>query len=209
MGVILDSLPVREAVQTMVDLANLRGGPDNITVIAVKVKSPKMATAADLPSDEELGGGGVHPALWAAIGFCVLGAVVLLLLKQGLMSALFLVGGVVAGGIAVLQKMNAGPRRGVGFMGGPFGKGPYRSYPCQATAEQAGKFAETVNKLRTAASKDGWLIDWAGFDGHATAAAAAAERQDYAEAVAQHSHAIRFMLQQLRTVKGKANAAGS
>ena len=36
-GTILASLAPEEAAQTLVDLANLRGGPDNITVIVVDV----------------------------------------------------------------------------------------------------------------------------------------------------------------------------
>jgi serine/threonine protein phosphatase PrpC len=39
LGVILHCLPPREAVQVLVDLANLRGGPDNITVIVARVGS--------------------------------------------------------------------------------------------------------------------------------------------------------------------------
>src|SRR5262245_21211342 len=37
MGVVASLLPPREACQFLVDLANLRGGPDNITVIVVRV----------------------------------------------------------------------------------------------------------------------------------------------------------------------------
>jgi serine/threonine protein phosphatase PrpC len=37
LGAILKYLPLQEACQFLVDLANLRGGPDNITVIAVRI----------------------------------------------------------------------------------------------------------------------------------------------------------------------------
>ena len=40
MGIILQCLPPAEAARTLVDLANLRGGPDNITVVIVRVKGP-------------------------------------------------------------------------------------------------------------------------------------------------------------------------
>src|SRR5690606_13942088 len=46
-AVVLAALPVEEAVQTLINLANLRGGPDNITVVAVRVKGP---LAADTPA---------------------------------------------------------------------------------------------------------------------------------------------------------------
>ena len=46
-GVIASTLPPDEACQFLVDLANLRGGPDNITVLIVSVRG--VATAAQAP----------------------------------------------------------------------------------------------------------------------------------------------------------------
>ena len=39
-GKVLGCLPLDEAVRALVDLANLRGGPDNITVVAARVTAP-------------------------------------------------------------------------------------------------------------------------------------------------------------------------
>ena len=41
-GVILGVLPPGEAAQVLIDLANLRGGPDNITVIVVRATGPAI-----------------------------------------------------------------------------------------------------------------------------------------------------------------------
>jgi protein phosphatase len=46
MGAVAAALPVAEACQFLVDLANLRGGPDNITVVIVRVKKAVAADAA-------------------------------------------------------------------------------------------------------------------------------------------------------------------
>ena len=57
-GCILGNLPPNEAVQALVDLANLRGGPDNITVIAVRVVSPLIvgdAATATAPARQRTG----------------------------------------------------------------------------------------------------------------------------------------------------------
>jgi len=43
-GSILGNMPPKEAAKVMVDLANLRGGPDNITVVIVKITHPQLAT---------------------------------------------------------------------------------------------------------------------------------------------------------------------
>src|SRR4029079_11427416 len=44
-GAILQSLPPKEAAQVLVDLANLRGGPDNVTVLVIRVKSAALTAA--------------------------------------------------------------------------------------------------------------------------------------------------------------------
>ena len=45
-GLVLVGLPPPEAAQLLVDLANVRGGPDNITVVVIEAVGPAMATRA-------------------------------------------------------------------------------------------------------------------------------------------------------------------
>ena len=51
MGTILQCLPLAEAARTLIDLANLRGGPDNITLVLIRLTAPlplnKTADAAE------------------------------------------------------------------------------------------------------------------------------------------------------------------
>ena len=47
LGVILQCLPSDEAVETLVNLANLRGGPDNISMIVARVAGEDAAPRAD------------------------------------------------------------------------------------------------------------------------------------------------------------------
>jgi protein phosphatase len=44
LGAICNQLPLQEACQFLVDLANLRGGPDNITVIAIRIPGQPPTT---------------------------------------------------------------------------------------------------------------------------------------------------------------------
>ncbi len=44
-GVLLQCLPPADAAQVLIDLANLRGGPDNVTVIIARVKGPALTAA--------------------------------------------------------------------------------------------------------------------------------------------------------------------
>ena len=57
-GAILATLPPEEAVQTLVDLANLRGGPDNITVIVARVLGPQIAQDAAAGAERGQAAGG-------------------------------------------------------------------------------------------------------------------------------------------------------
>jgi len=66
----LSNMPPSEAVRVLVDLANLRGGPDNITVIIAKAKGPEMATSGSAKSirlNSKKGDYAVHPVVWALL----------------------------------------------------------------------------------------------------------------------------------------------
>lgn len=52
LGAITQNLPLQEACQFMVDLANLRGGPDNITVVAIRIQGE--LPASELESSQEI-----------------------------------------------------------------------------------------------------------------------------------------------------------
>ena len=56
-GMVLSCLPPAEAAQALVDLANLRGGPDNITVVIVRVLGPQIAqdTSSDSSGQGRIG----------------------------------------------------------------------------------------------------------------------------------------------------------
>jgi protein phosphatase len=48
LGAVINHLPLQEACQFLVDVANLRGGPDNITIVAVRVPGVSVDTSATL-----------------------------------------------------------------------------------------------------------------------------------------------------------------
>ncbi len=67
LGAAMRTLPPEEAAEFLVDLANLRGGHDNITATIVEVSDPDIATAPGFvkKSSEATE---THPALWFAAG---------------------------------------------------------------------------------------------------------------------------------------------
>ncbi len=76
---VLGTLPPNEAVHLLIDLANLRGGPDNITVLVAKVVDEELASVVHQPL--KVGGErrqvSVQPAIWVCLGVCLLGALLL------------------------------------------------------------------------------------------------------------------------------------
>lgn len=66
-GAISSSLDPESAVDFLINLANLRGGSDNITVILVRVISDSLASAGEL-RDTDDSDKRTNPAWWLAIG---------------------------------------------------------------------------------------------------------------------------------------------
>ena len=46
----MGTLPPAEAAQVLIDLANLRGGPDNITVLIIRITGPAIAARSECAS---------------------------------------------------------------------------------------------------------------------------------------------------------------
>ena len=73
-GLVLSCLPPEEAVETLIHLANLRGGPDNITVVVAQVTGPQTCQggASTAAGPMPAGGASVHPAVWIWLGVSAL-----------------------------------------------------------------------------------------------------------------------------------------
>ena len=109
-GAILATLPPEEAVQTLVDLANLRGGPDNITVIVARVLGPQIAqgAAAGAEAAKPPASKPIHPAIWAVLVVFSLAAVGLLVLESWLPALACLIGALVTALVAAILRFRDG-----------------------------------------------------------------------------------------------------
>ena len=205
-GPILASLPPNEAAQVLVDLANLRGGPDNITVIVVKITGEEITTRAAGAQPLMIGKPAsrqqVHPFLWIATGVCFLAALVMLLLRQHVAALLAAGGGLVTVLAALYQKFV--PPAGEALVGGKrLGKGPYTKTACPPNGEFVDKLAGIVAELREAAKEDQRHVNWAQFDALCQKAKTAEERGAHAGAVSEYARAISFMMNELRSQSKK------
>jgi protein phosphatase len=212
LGAILANLPPQEAAQVLVDLANLRGGPDNITVVIAKVMSPQISTAATRPEPLTVGGDkegrAVHPGMWIGVGVCFLAALVLWMVTTPLVGLLAAVAGVIVLGIALLMQFGGG-RGGIALgTGKRLGRGPYVNVQCAAGDAFVKKLTEIVNRLRESVVERQLNIDWGNFN-HACERAAEAQQHGHSkDAVREYCRAISTMMQELRA-RNKKKASDS
>jgi protein phosphatase len=213
MAIILGALPPPEAAQALVDLANLRGGPDNITVEIARVVGPHLGepggdSGAESPQAPR------PPAprwMWGLLG------------GLAAVSALLLVAGVFAGA-SLLKRLALAPAAlaGLAYLAilfrprpspaappsGRLGRAPYATCTAAPNAAFVEQLTKVYQQLRDAATKADWAIDWSQLNARGRQAAQAAEGRNYAVAVQEYCRAISFMMKELREQQRRKRAAG-
>ncbi|HEY1784223.1 MAG TPA: PP2C family serine/threonine-protein phosphatase [Pirellulales bacterium] len=205
---ILGAMSAPEAARALVDLANLHGGPDNVTVIVVRVGQLPPLNAADeqafhvrpVPSRSSS-----LPALavWVVSGVLVLTAAGLALIRHQ-------IGAVVSLGVAIavpvgawLRQMATAPVERTTTLSGPFGAAPYRTYDGAQAAETLIEFNQLLAQLREASREQHWLIDWPRLESLLSAAATARGTGNLPVATRQTALAISFLMDQIRQQRKK------
>jgi serine/threonine protein phosphatase PrpC len=207
LGAILASVPPAEAAQSLIDLANLRGGPDNSTVIIAKVTGPEAATGSQPAEPLRMGGKHttrqVHPAVWIIAGVCLLAAIILAILGLLIPAGVALAAAAVAGIFGAVQRYHGytgGTELGQGRM---LGRGPYTSTVCPPSAELARSLAGTLDELREAAREGDWTINWQPLDESCRAAGQASQLKKFDEAIRQYCRGISYVMNELRSQSNK------
>lgn len=198
---ILASLSPEEAARVLIDLANLRGGPDNITVL--------IARTGEIGADGSVAGATgevrrprpkveMHPAIWVAAGVCFLAGIGLLLAGNLILSiALGLVGSAVLGGSWLWFASRAATASEFATSGA-LGKGPYTRTIGTSPTQFVENLATTATGLRQAASEAS--LDVRAFDDLARKAQAAVAAGDSIEALRHYSRAISALMQSFRSI---------
>jgi protein phosphatase len=206
-GMIAGSMPPAEAVCALVNLANLRGGPDNITVIVAKAVGQVWSQASDDMPRPRADLRPVNSTVWIAMGVTALAGLGLLVLQNFIPAALCLVAAVVLGVGAVIYRQG-GENKGPPFCGQRFGRGPYTTVVCPPSPEFAGHLAQTLRELREAAEQADLTVDAEGLNVLLGRAAAGNQAGDYAQAVRFHCQGIGFLLGEFKR-QGKSRPGGS
>ena len=197
-GQVLTCLAPDEASQALVHLANLRGGPDNITVVVARITGPQYVS--DRAGSSQAFGNGpqrpraIHSMVWTLLGMLVLGAAFLGMMGQLIPASACLLAAVF-GGAGTLAYRYTSPGTAV-FDSRPRGKGPYRQTLCSPDIQFAGLTKDFADQLCESAEKESWQVEWDEYHRHRDAASAAVTAGEMAEAGREFLRAVTFMMGQ-------------
>ena len=200
-GTIIASLPIQSAAQILTDLANLRGGPDNITVVMVRViqDPPQEARAIRATgADQERK---VAPA-WYWIGIAIAGLLALVSFGLEWDNAAIILGAITATGL-----LGGGMQWILTGISGDqlvqrLGRGPYRSVACKANQSLVERLHTIVRQLHEVADENEWDVNRDTFLKLVEEAVRATAEKDYDQALRQFGEAIHCIMQDLRDSRG-------
>lgn len=196
MGVLLQVLDIDTAVEAMVHLGNLRGGPDNITVIVGEVKSDLLMRGANVNDKNP---SAVEPQFPVAFGIataiCLLCSLVFLLLAQIPIACLAGGAGAVAFATGWFKYQSLRVRNDVS---GQYGRGPYRKVTCKPDATFSAKLLEVINELSDWVRENGWKIQSAQIDENMRVGLAAEKSKNYNEAIRRYVNVIALTMDEVR-----------
>ncbi len=202
-GQILTCLPPAEAVPALIHLANLRGGPDNITAVVARITAPQRLEDNGRPYQAFENGNhkprSVHVLVWTLLGMLVLGAILCGMLIQWLAAGICLTAAAIGAAAALVYRYTS-PGTSY-FDSRPRGKGPYRQTLCSPDMKFVGLAKDLANQLFEAAEKEDWKIPWEPYHEHRKAAAAAVTAGDMMEAGREFFRAVIYMMGQLKRQK--------
>ena len=171
-GVILRLFPLQEAARLLVHLANLRGGPDNITVVVLE--APFALSAAGGVPGTELQPEATTPGWWMPAAGLFFGALLggaiawgkQLLLPEGAIATL---GGASAGlalGLAARGWLAAGKNKPGRKRRRPLshGSGPYTKTPANADEPLIEELLGILDQISRAAIDEKWNVCWKEID---------------------------------------------
>ena len=206
----LSALSPEEAVRALLDMANLRGGPDNITAIVARVLSvpseaddePQQVSVADTPSSP------LAQLLWVLMALALLFA--LLLAASGNLAAALTSGLVAAAAavVALLYNLLKSSQPVTASPSGPLGSAPYVEYSCAPDAERVAVLCQMAQQLREAAKDEHWTLDWAKFNAYGEKAQAALIAGDFSSAVREYALSISFMMSEIRRQPSRKDHRG-
>ena len=215
MGATLSHLPLAEACKFLVEVANLRGGPDNITVVAVRVADPErdpeetadsttMRKVQNRKPSRRRASFSWQSLPWAplAVGMGIilaLGAVLLLTseLKTAAVITFAFAGAVLMAGIfGLVQKYRRDAERDADQPAGP--PQVYRRNLCAVDVPLMERLMQTEKGLVELTRQKNWPMNWDAHSKHHSAAILAFQQGDLKLAFTELVRALSVLLNVLR-----------
>jgi protein phosphatase len=204
-GMILASLPPEDAAQTLVDLANLLGGPDNITVVVAEVADPislgqkngrpwsdaVIPLAGERSSLDVYAAGALAITMATGVGLAVMG-IAIGAIAMAVIAAAILIGWLLR------RNADKSPCNGVR---GHHGKAPYRSYAVAPSAQNIEMLSDIVRQLEDLEAQRSWPFDWKEVHADRHSAHKAIAAGDFTAAVVAYSSAVRRLMQAVRAAR--------
>jgi serine/threonine protein phosphatase PrpC len=201
-GVLLGSLDIDVAVRAMVDLANLRGGPDNITVIIAEVKGDSLVTHADSSSPLPPSNSSSYPIVFGVIAVtCVLASLVLLLVSQMPLAIISFAAAVIAG-LAGWIKMQS-TTSDFGDRSANLGKGPHRKVQCKPSHAFVDQLNSVIQELQEWVVESGVQVNQSELETALSAGKQATASRNYKQAI---YHYCTVLIAMMRDARAKADA---
>lgn len=212
LGSLLAHLPPDDAGDVLVDLANLRGGPDNITLLIVEIAGPGVVTAEasgerKTSTRAMRSAGSLTP--WVVTGVCWLFACILWFADQVIALLVLALAGAAALVVGlVMQFRGRAPSGTSGTQGRSLGNAPYASVTCSAGDEILSNLTAILSDLRAAAVESNWQVRWSELDELCRSAETAHQSGDTPAAVRFCAKGVSFMMHELRNQQNR-NAGDS
>jgi len=203
-GMVLATHAPNEAAQTLVDLANLLGGPDNITVVLAEVLDrSKLGNSAtpdllEISPSAVASRSSVSPLVWAAVGIAAVSACLFAIkgdyeVATGCGGAL-----VILTMLAWLRRVSGGEPRASAHSIGLQGKAPYRCHTCTPNAPNIETLTDIVRQLEDLEDHRDWDFDWKPIHTERLRAHQAIAKGDYPGATIAYCSSVRRLMQAIR-----------
>jgi PPM family protein phosphatase len=206
-GVLLMLLDGEEAVEAMIHLANLRGGPDNITVVIGEVRDAKALLAGSIPTSNPSLPEPKYPVVFGAIAAaCLLASVFMLLVGLLPIAALALGAAAIAFGTGWYKYQN---QRYSAPLVNQLGKGPYRKAKCKPDSHFAGQLLAVIRELDDWVAENHWHIESVEIDSCKREAAAAEQANDHSNAIRKYVRVIALTMKEVKKAQQDQSASDS